>query len=410
MIETLFERITADWRKISFEEFVGYITPKSQQIITIDRLKELLISGEKLKIKLGVDATGSEMHIGHIVPLQLLRQFQKAGHDIDFIIGDFTATIGDPSGRDSERKKLSVEDVKKNAEGFTKQIAPYIDLKNKNTKVHFNSTWLSKMNIADMIGYLQHISMSSATQREDFRKRLASGNSVSLAETIYGFLMGLDSVHLKSDIEVGAIDQLLNFQQCRELMSSIGMKPEVILCAPIIEGTDGSGKKMSKSVGNTINLNASHEEKFGKVMSIPDKLILPWYIAFTDIHEKELEELENQINVNPLKMKKELGILLIALETKSLKEGKKECEKFENKFAKKELIEEDFVIVKAKEDQLVFDALIPYFASKGELRRLFEQGAVRNTENDEVLKITVAVNTTKKLKVRVGKLHFFHFT
>jgi tyrosyl-tRNA synthetase len=402
MLQTLFSRIIADWRSMPHDEFLGYIEPKCQKILTIDQLKELLSSKKKLKVKLGVDATGADLHIGHIVSMVLLRQFQKAGHEVDFIIGDFTAMIGDPSGRESERKALTAAEVKKNAKGFTAQIKPYLDL--KKAKVHFNSKWLSKMTMSDMIAHLQHISMSSATQRDDFRKRLAAGNTVTLAETVYGFLMGLDSLHLKSDVEVGAIDQLINFQQCRELMSSEGLTPEAVLCVPLIEGTDGSGRKMSKSVGNTINLNASHEDKFGKVMSIPDKLILPWYVAFTDIHESEIESLKKEIEANPLEMKKQLGILLIALETKSLMEGKTEREKFERKFAKKELSDDDFITVKGEAGQTLFDALLPQFESKSELRRLFEQGAVKDAESEEGLAMdTVAV----EMRVKVGKRGFF---
>jgi len=247
--------------------------------------------------------------------------------------------------------------------------------------------------------------MSSATQREDFRKRLAAGNTVTLAETLYGFLMGLDSVHLGCDIEIGAIDQLINFQQCRELMGSVGMTPEAVLCVPLIEGTDGSGKKMSKSVGNTINLNASHEDKFGKVMSIPDKLILPWYVAFTDINESEIENLKKAIEAEPLEMKKQLGVLLIALETKSLKEGMAEREKFERKFAKKELGDEDFILIQTQSGTTLFDALLSQFESKSELRRLFEQNAVKNADTENALQMDSGVQNG--MKVRVGKRHFF---
>jgi len=403
MLETLFNRINADWRKMSMDEFLGFVKPKCQEILTVEHLSKLLASGTKLKVKLGVDATGIDLHIGHIVPLLLLKQFQKAGHHIDFIIGDFTATIGDPSGREHARSALTAKEVKQNAKGFTAQIKPYLDV--RKASIHFNSKWLSKLKLAETISYLGKLTLSSVTQRDDFRKRLASGNSVSLAEAIYGFTMGLDSLHLKSNIEVGGIDQLINFQQCRELMHAEGMTPEVALCTPIIEGTDGSGKKMSKSMGNTINLNATHEDKFGKVMSIPDKLILPWYIAFTDINESELETLKSAIATDPLEMKKQLGILLIALETKNLDQGRMEREKFERKFAKKELTDEDFFTITARPSQSLFDTLLPQFESKTELRRLFDQGAVKDAMSDNVLAINSVMGNG--MKVRVGKRHFF---
>jgi tyrosyl-tRNA synthetase len=415
MLETLFARINADWKDMPHDEFLGFVKPKCQEILTFDRLKDLLATAgknKKLRVKLGTDATGSDLHIGHIVPLLLLKQFQKTGHHIDFIIGDFTAKIGDPSERTDARKALTDAEVKTNAKGFTKQISPYIDI--KKGKVHFNSEWLSKMKLSETLGYLQKMSLSSVTQREDFRKRLAAGNPVSLAETVYGFLMGLDSLHLKSDIEIGGVDQLINFQQCRELMSAMGLVPEIALCTPIIEGTDGSGKKMSKSVGNTINLSASFEDKFGKIMSIPDKLILSYYIAFTDIHENEIEQLKKEIETNPLEMKKQLGMLLIALETKSLDQGKKERENFERKFAKKELTDDDFVTIQVSadnadgsSDKLLFDVLLPQFESKSELRRLFEQGAVKNISNNEDGEAIPLVAPATSMKVKIGKRHFF---
>ena len=408
MIETLFKRITEDWSDMPTDRLLGFIKPKCQEMLTTERLKELLDSskakGTKLRVKLGTDATGKDLHIGHTVPLLLLRQFQKAGHHIDFIIGDFTAMIGDPSDRMSERKALTAREVKTNAKGFTSQIKPYLDLGWGKAKVHFNSKWLSKMKLSEMISHLQHISLSSATQRDDFRKRLASGNTITLAETIYGFLMGLDSLHLKSDVEVGGVDQLLNIQQCRELMGSEGVTPEVALCTPIIEGTDGSGKKMSKSVGNTINLNASFEDKFGKVMSIPDKLILSWYIAFTDVHESEIETLKKMIEEKPLEMKKQLGILLIALETKSLEQGQIERQNFERKFAKKELTDDDYLAIETTPGSILFDVLLPHFASKSELRRLFEQHAVKNADTDEILVVDVIATD---INIRVGKRNFF---
>lgn len=405
MLETLFNRITEDWKGMPADKFLGFVTVKCQEMLTLERLKELLAEGKKMRVKLGTDATAQDLHIGHIVPLMLLRQFQKAGHHIDFLIGDFTGMVGDPSGRDDARKALTFEEVQANAKGFKDQVKHYFDI--DSAELHFNSTWLSPMTLADTLGYLQKISLSSATQRDDFRKRLASGSSVSLAEVVYGFLMGLDSLHLKTDVELGGVDQLINFQQCRELMHAEGVTPEVALCTPIIEGTDGSGKKMSKSLGNGIPLKASYEEKFGKIMSIPDRLILPWFIAFTDVHESEVEDLKKLIEENPLEMKKQLGMLLIALETKSLEEGKAERENFERKFAKKELTDDDFITLEAKEGTLIFDALISHFESKSELRRLFEQNAVKDADTEEALTLETLASDRK---IRVGKRQFFRIS
>jgi tyrosyl-tRNA synthetase len=395
--ETLFQRIGEDWTKHSPAEILGFITPKISQSLGLEGLEKAL--SNKLKVKFGIDPTGSQIHIGHIVPILLLSIFQKAGHDIDFIVGDFTAMVGDPSGRDTGRSQLSQKDIEENMSGFVEQAGKYIRM--ESLMVHHNSSWLNPLSLSDLLGHLQKMNASTVMQREDFRKRAENGQAVSVAELLYGVLMGFDSLALKSDVEIGGVDQLLNIAQCREMMVNAGLPAEIGLFTPIIEGTDGTGRKMSKSFGNVITVDSSLEEKFGKVMSIPDSLILPWFKAFTYIHTDEIAELESFIEKDPLAAKKMLAVLLIALETKDLESGIAEQKKFESIFSERTITAEDCEAISAEKD--LFTTLRPHFSSNSELNRLFEQRAVR-TLDDEIL----SPDSQVLGMVRAGKRRFFN--
>ncbi|MEI6420500.1 MAG: tyrosine--tRNA ligase [bacterium] len=398
LLQTLFVRIGEDWSGISPERFLGFLRPKISQSLGIERLCELLKTRKCLNVKFGTDPTSSQLHIGHVVPMILVEMFQKAGHSVDFIVGDFTAMIGDPSGRETSRSVLTRDQINKNMQGFSQQAGSFMNIEKMH--VHHNSSWLDKMCLSDMFGHLQKINAAAAMQRDDFRKRAEKNQPVSMAELMYGLLMGFDSLKLKTDIEIGGLDQFLNVVQCRMLMENSGMVQEIGLFTPLIEGTDGIGRKMSKSFGNSIPVTSSLEDKFGKVMSIPDHLILPWFKAFTFIHEDELLELESFIGQNPFEAKKMLGVLLIALETKNLSSGESEKNRFERKFSKKAFNEADCEDVSSREN--VFLSLRQSFSSSGELRRLFDQRAVKTLEgsvltgNESVIGI-----------VRVGKRRIF---
>ena len=403
-------RISESWDNIGSDEFVGFLLPKCQEVITPERLRQKIDEQPVLKVKFGIDPTASEIHIGHIVPIMLLRQFAKAGHHIDFIIGDFTAQVGDPTARDTGRTPLSPEQIVKNMQTYTSQIGKYIDL--RVLHIHHNAEWLNPMTLQEIFAIFQQINLSEAMQREDFRARMRNEQAVSLAEVCYGVLMGIDSVHLKTHVEVGGIDQLLNFQQCRKIMRQSGMDEEVILMTPILEGTSGDGKKMSKSYGNYIAVNATHADNFGKIMSIPDRLIGQYFRCFADVHERELEELDVFIAENPLEAKKQLATLIIALETKHIDDGLRERESFERKFSQKRIRDEDCVELDEDANTSILDALLKsgQFKSKSELRRLFKQQAVRTVSEDG--EITLSPETVISQihgVVRVGKRRFFQF-
>ncbi len=402
--------ISESWSGMEINEFIGFLLPKCQEIITPERLRQKMVEQPTLKVKLGIDPTSSEIHIGHVVPIMLLRQFAKAGHHIDFIIGDFTARVGDPTARATGRTPLSPEQIVKNMETYTSQIGKYIDL--KVLHIHRNAEWLSQMTLQEVFAIFQQINLSEAMQREDFRARMRNEQAVSLAEVCYGVLMGMDSVHLGTHVEIGGIDQLLNFQQCRKVMNQSGMDEEVIMMTPILEGTSGDGRKMSKSYGNYIAVNATHEDKFGKIMSIPDRLISQYFRCFADVNERELEQLNAFIAENPLEAKKQLATLIVALETKSIEDGLRERESFERKFSQREIYYKDCIELFECANTTILDALMKsgQFKSKGELRRLFRQRGVRSRREDgETLlspEITIShIHGT----VRVGKRRFFQF-
>lgn len=401
-------RSTGSWDGMRADELLGFLRPKCKEILTVERLQQKLIETKRLRVKFGIDPTGSDVHLGHIVPLMLLRLFAKAGHHVDLVIGDFTARIGDPTAREHGRDQLSSEQIATNLSTYRSQISKYVDL--DHLHVHHNAEWLSSLPLSEVFAIFQQISLSEAVQREDFRARMRNEQSVSLAEVCYGVLMGIDSVHLGSHVEIGGTDQLLNFQQCRSVMRNSGMEEEIILTTPILEGTGGDGRKMSKSYGNYIAVNASLEDKFGKIMSLPDRLIGQYFRSFADVHERELDELEQSIASDPLEAKKQLATLVVALEAE-LDAGLRERESFERRFSQKDLREEDCSELLAHEGEQLMDVLMRSgaFKSKSALRRLFEQRAVRlqMDSKEETMMLKTMATQVRDGIVRVGKRQFF---
>lgn len=236
----------------------------------IEKLKE----NRPLRIKLGADPTAPDIHLGHTVVLNKLRQFQNLGHEVMFLIGDFTATVGDPSGKNSTRPPLSREDVLKNAETYKEQIYKILDP--QKTKIVFNSDWLGELGTVGMIRLASNYTVARMLERDDFKKRFANQQSIAIHEFIYPLLQGYDSVHLQADVELGGTDQTFNLLVGRELQKSNGQKPQVAMTLPLLVGLDGE-KKMSKSLGNYIGVTEAPNEMFGKIMSISDELMWDWY-------------------------------------------------------------------------------------------------------------------------------------
>jgi len=406
----LYRRSGEPLGKISTDDFLSLLRTKCTQIVTEEELKKLLTSGKKLRVKLGIDATGAEIHLGHAVPLMLLRLFQRRGDEVQLLIGDFTGKIGDPSGRTEKRREITDAEIAANIKTYKKQVAPIMDL--KKAKVYRNSKWLSKMPLGKFFEMIGSVSFGEVAQREDFRERMKAGSPVSLREANYASLMGIDSVMLKTDIEVGAVDQLLNFMQTRSIMAGQGMPPEIVLVTPLIEGTAGDGRKMSKSFHNYIALADSADNQFGLIMSIPDRLLASYFRSFGDIYEREQKALDDFIGAQPLEAKKQLAALVAAL-FHGEKAAHKARENFERKFSKGRWHEADAKEVRLSADTPLLDALFAALGgkrSRTHIRNLIEAGAVRRISGlAEHIYGDASERVRRDDLIRVGKRDLFRF-
>jgi tyrosyl-tRNA synthetase len=277
------------------------------EVIIKEELVELLGSGKKLRLKEGFDPSFPDIHLGHMVALKKLREFQELGHQVILIVGDWTAMIGDPTGISTTRPMLSAKQVKTNAQTYMEQFFKVVD-KTK-TEVRWQSEWFGTFTLADVIQLTSKFTIAQLLAREDFNKRYNAGRPITMAEFLYPLLQAYDSVAIQADVEFGGTDQKFNLLVGRELQSMIGQRPQQLLLVPILIGTDGS-QKMSKSLNNYIGVAEPAEEIYGKVMSIPDSLIIDYFELVTDVPEKELGEfkqmLENE-TVNPMELKKRLA-------------------------------------------------------------------------------------------------------
>ena len=295
------------------EEQLQIIKSGASQVVPEDELLKKLKEGRPLRIKLGVDPTAPDLHLGHAVPLRKLRQFQDLGHTVVLIIGDFTAQIGDPSGRNSTRPPLTAEQVNEHAQTYINQAYRILDP--EKTELRHNSEWLSTMNFGDLLKVASQFTVARILERDDFAKRYGEQKPISLHEFLYPMAQAYDSVAIESDVELGGTDQLFNLLAGRELMEKNGMAPQVILTLPLLEGTDGV-QKMSKSYGNYIGLTDEPADMFGKIMSIPDELMAKYYRLATALPVSEVDEIEKAIvegTEHPNQLKRRLGREIVSL-------------------------------------------------------------------------------------------------
>lgn len=389
-----------DWSTMPVNEWMEIIKNKLGNSIGFERLSEVIEENRPLVVKFGIDPTAANIHIGHIVPMMLVKAFIKKGHNVKIIIGDFTARIGDPSGRSNERVALTDETIMDNLKSYKDQIGMFANL--DKIEICLNSTWINKLTPADLFKFLQMISLSQATQRKDFKSRMENGSTVSLAEVCYGPLMGIDSLELKADVEIGGVDQLLNFMQCRDIMEKKGMKPEIALMTPILEGTSNDGRKMSKSLGNVIAVLEKDDEKFGKFMSIKDELILPYFKCFAFINDSDLKILEEFVKNDPNEAKKQLATFFIAMQHHDMKVGETARKNFERRFSTREFNDEDFINVNLVEGETMLDLLCrsELGFSNSEIRRMFKQSGIKTTDKKTTFKMD---DKALPGDVRVGK-------
>jgi tyrosyl-tRNA synthetase len=292
-----------DIEKLANEQF-EQIKRGSVEIIEEDELKEKIKesiqTGKPLKIKAGFDPTAKDLHLGHTVLIQKLKHFQDLGHEVYFLIGDFTATIGDPTGKTQTRPALSKEEVEENAKTYKEQVFKILD--RDKTKVVYNSTWCNKLTAASLIELAGHMSVARMLERDDFEKRYKSGKPISIKEFLYPLIQGYDSVSLQADVELGGSDQKFNLLVGRSLQAKFNQRPQSILMMPILEGTDGKNK-MSKSLGNYIGLNDSPNNMYGKIMSISDELMFRYYELLSNRSIQEIESYKKQVKENKINPK-----------------------------------------------------------------------------------------------------------
>ena len=338
------------------------------ETINSEHLARALKSGKKLRVKLGIDPTSPDLHLGHAVLLKKLRQFQSAGHKAVLIIGDFTARIGDPSGRDGARQPLMEKEIKKNMKKYLDLAGKIINV--KDAHIYKNSTWLSGAEIPYTLA--SKISVQQVLEREDFQKRLKEGSNISMLEAFYPILQGYDSVACEADVEIGGNDQKFNLLMGRRVQRAFNMPEQDVLMMPLIEGTDGV-RKMSKSYGNYIALDEKPNEMFSKIMSVPDEATRKYFLLLTDLSEDEAGDIAKKL---PFEQKKILGEKIVSW-FYGESSAKKAREYFGKIFSKKEMPENIKVCeVKAGEGWIDFLLFKGFALSRTEAKRLMAGGAI----------------------------------
>lgn len=304
-----------------------------EDIIVKEHLETALKSGRRLRVKFGIDPTGPKIHLGRAIPLRKLKAFQDLGHKIVLIIGDFTATIGDPSDKLAKRPILAKADIKQNMKTYAKQLAKILDM--EKTELRYNSEWLEKLQFAEISTLADCFSLQQMAARRNFKDRIDKGEDVSMREMLYPLMQGYDSVEVKADVEIGGFDQLFNVKAGRAIQKQYGQPEQDILTTQMLEGTDG--RKMSTSWGNVITIVDEPNDMFGKIMSIKDELILKYFWLCADVSQDELDDYQKRLEkgANPKDIKIELGKKIVAL-YHSEEDAQKAADDFEKKFSKKE--------------------------------------------------------------------------
>ncbi|ACG57324.1 tyrosyl-tRNA synthetase [Hydrogenobaculum sp. Y04AAS1] len=371
------------------------------EIIEKEELIEKLKKGKPLVVKAGFDPTAKDLHLGHTVLLQKLRDFQNLGHEIIFLIGDFTAMIGDPTGRNETRPPLSKEEVLENAKTYQEQVFKILD-KDK-TKILYNSEWLSTMTTKDIVNLASKYTVARMLERDDFQKRYKEGSPIHIHEFLYPLFQGYDSVILKADIEIGGSDQKFNLLVGRELQKDYGLEKQVCITMPLLVGIDGV-KKMSKSYGNYIALKDDPKDMFGKIMSISDELMYDYYTLLTDKTPDEIEKIKA---MHPMEAKKQLAYIIVS-RFHSEEKAKEAKEFFESTFSQKEFPKDAPVFSFSDKDSLKAYELIVkigFATSNNEARRIISGGGLR-INGEKITDPNKEIVVENELRVQVGKKHF----
>ena len=383
------------------------ITPRNE---FTDILRKSIDERTPLRIKCGVDPTGPKLHLGHTVPYRKMRQFQNLGHTGVVVIGDYTASIGDPTGKEESRPHLEIKQVKKNAKTYMEQLFTILDP--KKTEIRHQSEWFGKTSLTDILKWSSQTSTAKLLGHETFRLRLEKGHPLSLHELIYPVLQGMDSVFVKADVELGGSDQRFNVLMGRDFQRIYNLRPQVIMLLPLITGTCGKSK-MSKSLNNTIDLQDEPSEKFGKVMSIPDHCILEYFRYLTDISPQEFTKMENRVKkeeIHPNEAKKQLAATIVTV-FHGNKAGLQARKQFETVFKRKEIPDEMPEFSLDKKIELVsILAQSGILSSKNEAKRMVRQSAVNLIDGKKTIRLSdenLLIGDDYKGKVlKVGKRKF----
>jgi tyrosyl-tRNA synthetase len=393
---------------MKFEKELAVIKKGTEEIITEEEMiKKLEISkktGKPLRVKYGIDPTGYDVHIGHLVPIRKMREFQDLGHIGVIIIGEITALVGDPTERDESRPYLTCEQVKSNAEKYMDQLYTVLD-RNK-TEVRWQSEWFGNMNVSDILRIMGKYTLAQFMAHDTFRKRYENGLALGMHELMYPILQAYDSVAIKADVELGAMEQKFNILAGRDMQRHFKMPEQVALLSPILMGTDGQ-EKMSKSMNNYIAVFDPPKEKYGKTMSIPDELILNYFNYATKIDPEEIVIISQQLKegkINPKIIKQRLAREIVSL-YHGEKEARKAEEEFNQVFSKKE-IPDEMPEYKMKEDKIsIMDILVrnKICSSNGEVKRMIKQNAV-SINGKKINDIFYEINDS--VVIKVGKRRF----
>jgi len=393
----------------STEEQLKLINRGTEEVIPekqlIDKLNNSAKDNKPLQVKLGCDPSRPDLHVGHGVVLRKLRHFQDLGHQSILVIGDFTAMIGDPSGRNKTRPQLTLEETKANAESYIEQAGRILDL--DKLKIVFNSDWLNKMNFSDVIKLSSHYTVARMLERDDFTKRYQSEAPISIHEFMYPLAQGMDSVHLRADIELGGTDQKFNLLVGRDLQKEYDQEPQVVITLPLLEGTDGHDK-MSKSYGNDIGLTDSPDDMYGKSMSINDDMIFKYFTLAADADDDLLNQVEKDLNdstFNPRDAKRLLARTLVELYYDNDSALKAE-QHFDQVIVNKDN-PDDMSEYSLDEDMNIIDVLhnSELVGSKSEARRLLNQGAIR-IYGERVSDMELILSKGNEYIIKVGKRRF----
>ncbi len=387
---------------MSPEEQLKLIKQGTVEVIEEEELLKKLKEGRPLRIKAGFDPTAPDLHLGHVVLLQKMRQFQQLGHEVYFVIGDFTAMIGDPTGRSETRPPLTKQQVLENARTYEHQVFKILDP--EKTTIVFNSSWLEELGTKGIIELSAKYTVARMLERDDFSKRFKEGIPIYIHEFLYPLLQAYDSVAIKADVELGGTDQKFNLLIGRDIQREFGQEPQVCITLPLLVGLDGT-RKMSKSYGNYVGITEDPKTMFGKLMSISDELMWDYYLLLTDYTEEEIEKMKKEWH--PMEAKKHLAHLIVK-RFHSEEEAELAREWFERTYSKREFPEDAPLVEIPEEEITALDLLVKLKAvsSKNEGRRIIQGGGLR-VNFEKITDPYEKIKPDEELKVQVGKKKFY---